>query len=223
MRLLRSESGMTIVELTVAMVISGLVVAAVLGFMTSNISTSAVETARADLLSEAHIGLDRTANDIRLSTSADDNNRWQDNHAPGAPSDTFSWQSDSDTLILATSAEDTSGNILFEDALDYITVKNNIIYFVDDGVLYKRVLAASVTGNKAKTTCPAAAASTSCPADTVVLQNVTSFSVKYFNGQNQEVAPTDARSIELNVKLSKTRFGRPITADYTTRMVFRNG
>jgi hypothetical protein len=205
------------------MVISGLVVAAVLGFMTSNLSTSAVETARAELLSEAHIGLDRTANDIRLSTSADDNNRWQDNNAPGAPSNTLSWQSDGDTLVLATSAEDASGNILFEDALDYITVKNNIIYFAQNGTLYKRILAAPAAGNSAKTTCPAASASSSCPADTVVLQNVTSFSVKYINGQNQQVTPTNARSIELSVTVSRTRFGRPITADYTTRMVFRNG
>lgn len=223
MKLLRNQSGMTLVELTVSMVISGLVVAAILGFMTSNISTSAVETARADLLSEAHVGLDRTANDIRLSTSADDNNRWQDDHAPSAPSDSFSWQSNSTTLILATSAEDTNGNILFEDALDYITVKNNIIYFVRDGVLYKRVLAAPTSGNKAKTTCPAASASASCPADTVVLQNVTSLTIKYFNGQNQQVTPTDARSIELSVSLSRNRFGKPITASYTTRMVFRNG
>lgn len=214
---------MTLVELTVAMVVSGLVVAAILGFMTSNLSTSSVETARADLLSEAHIGLDRAANDIRLSTSADDNNRWQDNNAPAAPSDTLSWQSNASTLILATSAEDKNGNIIFEDALDYITVKNNLIYFVKDGVLYRRTLAAPATDNKAVTTCPASAASSTCPADTVVLQNVTSFTVKYFNGQNQQVSPTDARSIELDVSISKTRFSRPITAEYTTRMVFRNG
>jgi type II secretory pathway pseudopilin PulG len=219
----QNTAGFTLVEVTVALTMAGLLIAIVLGFMVNSLTQYSIAGARAELLNEAQIALDIAANDIRLSANADANNRWDDANAPGAPSNELSWESDDDTLVLATAAENSSGDILFSDAANYISHKNNSIYFITDGKLYKRVLAApNVTGNVAVTTCPAAVADNSCPADKLLLQNVELFSVKYFNEQNQEVAPDEARSIELHVKLKVIRYPESVLAEYKTRMVFRN-
>jgi type II secretory pathway pseudopilin PulG len=218
-----NSSGMTLVELLVSMTVMVLVVTVILGFMVDSIRESAIQTKRENLLTNAHIGLDKVANDIRLSANADDHNRWLDANAPSAPTDLYSWQSDTDTLVLASSAENTTGSIIFDDPLDYITIKNNIVYYLSSHTLYRRTIAAAVSGNKAKTTCPPSSATASCPADFAVLDNVSSFSIKYLNGDDQEVAPSDARSVQISVSLLDSTFGTNITATYKTRMVFRNG
>jgi hypothetical protein len=202
--------------------VTGLLIVIIMVFVSNSIVTTSVETARSDLLREAQNGLDAIGQDVRLSATAEENNRWEDENAPGAPSDLLSWESDADTLILAAAASDADNTILFQDPLQYITYKDNIIYFVSNGTLYKRTLAADVIDNAAKTSCPKASASTACPADRVLMNNVTNFSVRYLNGDDEEVTPANARSIEVFVRLEKTKFGRALDAEYLTRMVFRN-
>jgi len=216
-----TEGGFSLVELIVALVITGLLTGILLNFMLGSLVHSAEATARTNLLSEAQAALNVADTDIQSSASADQNNRWQDANAPDA-SNQLSWQSNSSTLILATAAQDSSGNIIFADPLKYITQKNNDIYFVQNNILYKRILAAPVSGNSATTTCPAGNATSSCPADKVLVHNVTSFAVRYLDATNQDVTPTNARSIELTLSLATTQYGHTLSATYTTRMVFRN-
>jgi len=216
-----NEQGFTLVELIVALIITGLITGVILNFMLSNLVQSSSQTARAALLNEAQIALNIADNDIQSSASADQNNRWQDANAPD-PTNQLSWQSNSSTLILATAAQDTSGNIIFADPLKYITQKNNDIYFVQNNTLYKRILAAPVSGNSAKTTCPANLATSTCPADKALIHNVSSFSVRYLDATNQDVTPSNARSIELTLNLATKQYGQTLSASYTTRMVFRN-
>ena len=220
---MKKQAGFTLVEVIIALTLSGILIGIIMGFMINSLSQYSIAGARAELLNEAQIALDIAANDIRLSANADANNRWDDANAPNAPDDLHSWESSGNTLILATAAEDSDGNILFSDAASYISHKNNSIYFVRDGNLYKRVLAApDVTGNTATTTCPANAASPTCPADRLLLQNVEAFTVTYFNEQGQEVSPDEARSVEMYVKLKVERYPNSVLAEYKTRMVFRN-
>lgn len=217
------QAGFTLPEIIVALTLSSVLIGIIIGFMVNSLSQYGIANARGELLNEAQIALDIAANDIRLSANADANNRWPDDNAPNAPDDTLSWESNGSTLVLATAAEDGDGNILFSDSANYISHKNNSIYFVQNGILYKRVLAApSVPGNTAVTTCPEASATPSCPADKLLLRNVESFSVKYFDQQGQEVEPDAARSVELEVQLKVNRYPNSVFAEYKTRMVFRN-
>jgi len=219
MRRYLSNAGFTITELAITIVVMGILLTLVFGFMTGSLQQYSNDTNRANLLNSAQTGFEVITNDIRLSASADDSNRWPDTNAPGG---SFGWVSDGDTLVLATATEDTSGNIIFADPVNYISQKNNVIYFLSGDTLYRRVLAAPVANNSDKTTCPAAQSSADCPADKEVLSNIKQFSVKYIDEQNAEVAPQDARAIELYAKLEKKAFSEPVTVDYTTRMVFRN-
>jgi prepilin-type N-terminal cleavage/methylation domain-containing protein len=215
------RKGFTLLEVLVATMITSMVLILVVNFMITTFVNNAVDTARADLLREAQLTLDTIGRDIRLSAIADQQNRWPDENAPDAPTDEYSWVSDVDTLVLATAAFDSSNTILFSDSLHYVTNKNNNVFFVSDGVLYKRVLADPVAENTADTTCPPDPPD-SCPDDIAMVDTVLDFTVRYFDNQDNEVTPTEARSIELSLDLQKERFGRTIDATYSTRTVFRN-
>lgn len=213
------QHGFTVTELAIGISVAAILMTLIFGFMTNSLVQYSNDTNRANLLNSAQTGFEIITNDIRLSANADINNRWPD---ANGPSGDFSWTSDNDTLVLATATEDTNGNIVFADQANYISQKNNVIYFLQNGTLYRRVLAAPVANNDAKTTCPSSLSSTSCPADKAILENVQDFAIKYIDEQGTEVTPADARAIELYAKLEKKTFSEPVTVDYTTRMVFRN-
>lgn len=217
-----NAKGFTLVEVIASTAITGILLIVVMNFTSSSMVSISVESARADLLREAQMGLDSINRDIRLSATAEVNNRWQDQNAPYAPSDLLSWTSDDDTLILATAALNDDEEVLFQDPLQYITYKNNMIFFVKDGTLFKRTLAADIADNATSTSCPKAAATTDCLADRELINNVSSFHVRYLDSDNQEVTPANARSIELSIHLQTRRYGRLLSAEYLTRMVFRN-
>ncbi len=219
---MKRSDGFTLVETVIALAVTSILMFIIIDFMTNSIIQYSDTEIRSQLLNEAQSSLDVISNDIRLSGNTDSNNRWSDNNAPGAPDDTYSWESDSDTFVLASAVEDTSGNIIFEDPALYIPQKNNKVYFINNNTLYKRTIAAPVANNSTKTTCPSNLATSNCPADRVLLNNLNAFSVKYYNSMNQEVTPNDARSVEFYVKLQKIAYGRTISAEYSTRMVFRN-
>lgn len=213
------NKGFTLVETMVTLTVVGILLTVIANFSITTLSQSSAESARADLLSESQITLDRIINDIRLSSAADQNNRWADaNNANGS----LAWESNGNTIVLATAVVDSANEIIFADPAQYISEKNNVIYFVSGGVLYKRVLASPVAGNAAQTTCPSATASASCPSDRALLRNVTGFSIKYLNGDEIEVVPPNARSIELTIQTAVSKFKQDITSNYTTRAVFRN-
>lgn len=217
------QKGMSLVELMVSLVLVTALASVIVGFAIDKIRQNTQLSIKYNLLSEAETGLNTVANDIRLSARADDANRWQDNNAPLAPTNKLSWLSDGTRIVLATAAQDASSNIIFDDVHNYVTAKDNHIYYVNNKKLYRRILAAPNSGNKAKTTCPPALATSSCPGDKIIMNNVSSFTVKYYDGANQVVTPSSARSIELGVTLSVVRYSQTISATYTTRMVFRNG
>lgn len=213
------EGGFTLVEVLITLTVVGLLLGIVANFSINALRQSSVESARAESLGQSHIAMDRIINDIRLSAGAEENNRWSDaNNVNGE----FAWQSGAGTLVLATAAVDSANNVIFADPSKYISEKNNIIYFVRDSVLYKRVLASPVANNSAQTTCPANLASATCPADRALLNNVTGFTVEYLNADEVTVLPADARAIELRVQTAITKFSQDIVSDYTTRAVFRN-
>lgn len=218
-----NQGGLTIVELSIALTITAALMAIIVGFSVDKLEQSSLQSMQQDLLAGAETGLNRVTTDIRLATSADDNNRWDDPNAPGAPTNDFSWQSNGSTIVLAIAAQDSSGNIIFDDPHDYISAKNNIIYYLSGGTLWRRTLAASNAGNSAITTCPPSLATSSCPADKDILDNVSSFSVQYYDGNGQQVDPASAHSIQLSVQLKEHKYRQDVTANYTTRMVFRNG
>lgn len=219
---LNNTRGFSVVELLVVLTVTTMLVIVITTFMMKNLQQSTLASTKATIIRETEQSLDLVANDIRLSANADINNRWPDINSPSGSTNQWSWQSNGSTLVLATAVQDKNGNVIFSDSKNYITEKNNLIYFVKNGTLYKRTVANPVSGNSAVTSCPIATASASCPVDKELLHNVTSFTVAYKDGDNNTVTATNARSIELGVTVNKHLYAQNISASYTTRMVFRN-
>ena len=217
-----NAKGFTMPELLIAVAVTTLTIIVLSNYLMQNIQTSTKEATKATLLRELQLTVDGIGNDVRMSANADLHNRNPDNNSPSAPGNTYSWTSDANTVILANAAMTTSRQIIFSDTANYITVKNNIVYFVKNKTLYKRILAAPVTGNAAKTTCPANKVNSACPADKILLNNVSNFTIVYRDGQNNSVAPTNARSLDITISASYNQYKESQSASYTTRMVFRN-
>ncbi len=216
---LKDESGFTLIELIVVMLVMSILSLALSAFISSLLVASGQANANAVLQTTAETALDQVNTDIMLSGRVDQTNRWPDPNGPGG---TYGWQSSSQTLILAHIATDSSGNAIFVDSSDYITQKDDYIYYLSGNTLYRRILASGANGDTATTTCPPALATSSCPADTTIATGVTNWLVTYYNASNNVVSPSNARSVQLSITLSTTYAGHTVNASYVTRMVFRN-
>lgn len=215
-----NQHGFTLPELVITMIVMSILALLLANFIITWLQTQTLAQKRTDLLTTAETSLDTVSDDIRLSGSADLNNRWPDANGPSG--NQFGWTSGSSILVLAKAAVDSSNNILFSDPAKYITQKDNVIYYVSNGTLYRRVIASDDANDAAISTCPPASATASCPADRAVATGVSNFSVSYYDADNTIVSPDDARSVQLSIKISNKVDTRTISASYTTRMVFRN-
>ncbi len=216
----KSVGGFTLIELIVVMTIMGILSIGLVNFITNWLQASSLAQSRSALLTNAETALDTVTTDIKLSGSADDNNRWPDGNGPGG--NQFGWTSGSQVLVLAKAAVDSSGNVIFSDPADYISQKDNEVYYLSGTTLYRRTLASTASDDAAVTTCPPADATPSCPADETVATGVTALNFTYYDADENVVDPTDARSVQVSITLSSSQGGKTASASYTTRMVFRN-
>ena len=136
-----SEGGFTLVELLVVMIIVGILSLTLANFITTWLQASSLSQARTSLLTNAETALDAVTNDVKLSGSVDQNNRWPDANGPGGSQ--FGWTSGSQVLVLAKAATDSGNNIIFSDPAKYISQKDNEIYYLSGTTLYRRTLAST--------------------------------------------------------------------------------
>ncbi len=218
----QSDAGFTITEVIVSTVLVAGMMAIVTGFGLVTLRSYSINSARAEILGDANLAIEIINRDIRLSANVDENNRWEDSNAPNAPDNELSWETSDQVLVLATAATDNSRNIIFTDQSNYVTEKNNHIYYVADGELRRRVIASAHPDNSAVTTCPPDIATESCPADGVFAENVSFFLVDYIDRSGESTTPDNARAVEITLSLSADRFSQPIEITQNSRMVFRN-
>ncbi len=204
----------------IVMIVMGILSITLANFIISWIRTAGIEQTKANLQYETQYALDNVTNDIMLSGSVDQTNRWPDPNGPNG--NQFGWQSGSQILILAKVATDSSGNAIYQDTSNYVTLKDDEVYFLSGTTLYRRTLASGEDGDTAVTTCPKSDATSSCPADTVIATNVTNWQVTYYDANNSVTTPANARSVQVSITISTPYGTEPVSASYTTRMVFRN-
>jgi prepilin-type N-terminal cleavage/methylation domain-containing protein len=214
------QKGFTLVEMLITMIMISLLSLMVANFIADWLQTASLAQVRTTLLSNAQDALDNVGNDIRLSGAADQPNRWPDPNGPSG--NQYGWTSNSSTLVLARLATNSSNNVIYADTSKYISQKDNVIYYVSNKKLYQRIIAASDANTSATTTCPPALATASCPADRKIAQDVTNFSITYYNADDQVVVANEARAIQLSITLTESQGGKNVSATYATRMVFRN-
>ena len=103
---------------------------------------------------------------------------------------------------------------------------NTVILFLSSNKLYRRVLVPDQTANCATTfrlqSCPEASATVSCPADTVIAEDVSSFTMVYYDRDNLVIPSGDLTSnpasfiqvqrAEITLALQKTINGELVNA-----------
>lgn len=219
-KLANDQAGFTLVELTLVMIITAILSLTMANFIETWLQQSSLAESRAALLVSAENALDNVTNDIKLSGSVDQNNRWPDQYGPGG--NQFGWTSGSQTLVLAKAAVDSSGNIIFSDPAKYISLKDNDIYYLSGTTLYRRTLSSGTSGDAAITTCPPVDATASCPADLTIATGVSNLTFSYYDQNGNTVTPANARSVEIHITISALQGGQKVSASYSARMVFRN-
>lgn len=216
----QNEQGFTLIEMLVVTVIISVLSLTLANFVITWLQAESLANARTSLLQNAENALDTVTSDIKLSGSVDTTNRWPDPNGPSG--NQFGWSSGSQTLILARVALTKNNAVIFSDPSEYISQKDNEIYYLSGSTLYRRTLASTSTGDVAVTTCPPALATKTCPADKTVATGVSSWSVAYYDENGDVTTAADARSVQIAITLISKVNTQTISESYTTRMVFRN-
>jgi hypothetical protein len=126
-------------------------------------------------------------------------------------------------IIIAVPAVDSDRNYII-DSLTGSPYMNELVYYKSGTILYKRILAhPDATGNSLTTSCPPASASSTCPSDRRMAENVNDMVFTLYDQDNATTAdPLLARSVLITLSLQKDTFGEPLTYDNSIRITLRN-
>lgn len=214
------QSGFTIVEMAIAITVAGFLAAALfIATFSYYADVSRAETS-ASLALESQTILTQMTEDVRLADAISTTNAITDANSPAG-----GWVTSdpSNVIIIESPAVNSSHNIIYNTDTGS-PYRNEFIYFNSNNSMYKRVLAnPNAVGNTAVTTCPAAKASLSCPADALFSSNVGNLNFTFYDSSGNTTADAaSARSVQLVADMSKKSFGRTITLANTTRVTLRN-
>lgn len=214
------ERGVTLVELMVVISIASIVLVAVTSISIYIYGDTLRGSIRARLGGESQNILRSVTEELRQSSSIRTTNANPDANAPGG-----AWTTSNTNLILiiSTPALDASNNFIMNNQTGF-PYQNEIVYFVNDGTLYKRYIAnQNAVGNKTRSSCPASKSSSICAADVVMTKYFKAMDFVLYD-QNNDVTTNipAARSILLKIDLERKISGQPVTFNNSIRITIRN-
>lgn len=215
----RQQTGFTVVELILALTMASIMVGVLL-MVTFRFYTNAMQSQRAaEMALESQTLLGQLTEDLRLSSGVASTNTVPD------PNNAGGWTTSdaSDVLVITLPATDSSDNIIYDaDTGDPYT--NDVIYFLNNGMMYKRILRNdAAAGNTAQTTCPAAAATPTCLSDRVFSENASAMTFDMYDTNNVATAdPALSQSLFVQVDFAKNIFGKTVSLSNSTRITQRN-
>ena len=215
-----NTKGYTIIELlvgiSIGVVISSVMVVVMIVFYGNTIRSQV----QAEMAVDSYFALRTIVEDVRLSSNVLSTNTLIDDNEPVG-----GWLTDETlgTIIVSKPATRTNESVIYNDATGD-PYYNEIIYYLEDGLLNRRTLKDDAAAdNAATTTCPEEVASSLCPADRQLAEYATSFSFVLLDTNNAVTNdPSLARSVRLTLSMEKPVFGRPVTASNTIVTELRN-
>lgn len=234
------QKGFTLVELLVIAPVVMVTIVIAISFLFSLYGQLIQQAAKLNLQSDAQTILFGLQDDLSFATefSTTKDSSLTD---PYAPSGGWTYNSTPKTLIVlspATTANHRNPNrqtvyinqlgctpgVSLETMQENPLAYNNIIYFVNGTNLYKRVLSPPAATNTCgtsflKQTCPAANATTTCQKDILLSNNLSSFTITYYNSNNAVVTdPTTADKVKVDIELSVQAFAEVVKANSSLTM-----
>ena len=215
-----NSKGFSIAELTIAIVVA-VIVSIMLTMITivfyGSILRGQVES---EMAVESQIIFRNIVDELRLASEVRQTNSIVDANAPSG-----GWNTDTNLaiLIIATPAIDNSRQFIIDDDTG-LPYQNEIIYFANNGAMSKRLLAnPDAIGNKLITTCPESIADINCPADAQLSNDYENMDFIFYD--QDDVITTDttlARSVEMNIDLSRRIYGGDAEVNNNIRATLRN-
>lgn len=214
-----NQRGFTMPELTVSIALIGIILVSVLAIITNYLVLITRNENLVNMTVDSQNLLRASVEELRYGAGVRQTNTITDANQPSG----WNTSNAAFVIIIAVPALDADRNYITDNATGE-PYNNELVYFKQDKILYKRTLAnPSATGNSLTTSCPEASASASCPADRVLNENTEDM---VFTLYDQDDAVTNdallARSVKIDLMLERDTFGQAISFDNSIRITLRN-
>lgn len=214
------QQGYTIPELVVSISLLGIISVSILAIIMNYFVVITRNNTIVDMTTDAQNLLRSTVEELRYGAGVRQTNTISD---ANGPSGGWNTSNSSFVIIIAMPTTDSSGNYII-DSLTGGPYNNEFVYFKSGTTLYKRTLAnPSAIGNIETTSCPSASASSTCPADTKLIENVNNMVFTLFD--QDDVSTTNAllaRSVKIDLTMQRDTFGSPLVLSNNIRVTLRN-
>ncbi len=214
------QSGFTLVELIISISLLGIISVSLFAIITNYLVLVTRNQTIIDMTTSSQNMLRAVVEELRYGAGVRQTNTITDAHAPSG-----GWNTSNSAfiIVIAVPAEDTSHNYIIDPSTGS-PYNNELVYFKQGTTLYRRTLAnPSASGNSIKTTCPSASASSSCPADAQLLDNLNNMVFTLYDQDNNTTTdPLQARSVKIDLSMYKDTFGDPVTLTNSIRVTLRN-
>lgn len=209
------RQGFTIVELVVTMAVGTLLVVAAIGMYLTVLGQSPAVKTRNTMSTNLQNALNRINDDVRRASNVTTYNVVADPNAPTTKAgyenvpgpdvdtnDQHFWRMGENRLLLNQTPVDVDGNPIYDNAEYAAGAKDTIIYYVHNGSLYRRVVAAAYGNNSISTaTCSPRVTEGGCvSSDIKILDNLKAslglgaFKVTYYDRNGNAVPYTSKDS-----------------------------
>lgn len=212
--------GFTIVEMTVSIVILGVLIAAFSSVITNYYKLITKTNAQIDMTVSSQNLLRATVEALRYGEGVRQSNQITDLNSPSGG---WTTSNSNFVIIITVPAYDSSRDYIIDlDTGD--PYMNELVYYKLGSTLMKRTLAhPSATGNTLTTSCPPAQATSSCLADKTLAEYVDDMNFTLYDQDGSTTADTSqARSVKIDLDMSRTVFNDDLTLDNSIRVTLRN-
>lgn len=209
--MMKRQRGFTLVELMVTMAVGAVLVVAAVGMYLTVLGQSPIVKTRNTLSTNLQNALNRINDDVRRSSNVTLYNLTADPNAPNAKTgyenvpgpttdtdDKYYWRMGESRLLLNQTPVTAAGAPIYDNAQYAAGKKNTIVYYVRDGALYRRVIAADYgTNSVATATCATRSLTGGCiESDTKLVDNLKAslgtgaFKVVYYDRNGNPISYT---------------------------------
>lgn len=215
-----NQGGFTLVELSVTMTVFAIMATGLIAVLMSFYASMMRNSVIADMTATSQSFLRTTVEHIRYGAGVRQNNLLTD---PNSPAGGWNTGNTNFVIVIAVPAETASRDYIIDPSTGK-PYQNELIYYKSGKTLMQRTLAnTSAVGNRTKTSCPPASATTSCPADKQLLNKLATISFTFYDQDNDLTTdPTLARSVAIDLTNTVDTFGQPLNLSNNIQVTLRN-
>jgi prepilin-type N-terminal cleavage/methylation domain-containing protein len=217
---INDESGFTLTELVISIGLIAIISVSLLSAITYYFAYVTRNNIVVDMTTDSQNLLRSTVEELRFGSGIRQTNAITDPNGPGG-----GWNTGNSNFVIVISvpAMDSSKNYIIDPDTGS-PYNNELVYFKQGTDLFRRRLAhPDAAGNTMKTSCPANLATSTCPADTRLIQYLDDMEFTLYDQDDNSTAdPLLARSVLVTLSMRRDTFGEPLTLENNIRTTLRN-